>query len=92
MGLSAEVAVRISGLLEIQRDPIIKRWAALMQQTLRGRLTEAELSRDVAELYDTLLESLRSGEPVQEPIRGRKRCRSSTSLRRRWSRVTGRGA
>jgi rsbT co-antagonist protein RsbR len=36
----------------------------VLQQTLRGRLTEAELSRDLGELYDTLLESLRSGEAV----------------------------
>jgi rsbT co-antagonist protein RsbR len=65
VGLSADSSARIAGLLEIQRDQIVKRWAAVLQQTLRGRLTEAELSRDLNELYDTLLESLRSGGTVE---------------------------
>jgi rsbT co-antagonist protein RsbR len=51
--------------LEIQREQIVKRWGAVLQQTLRGRFTEAELSRDLSELYDTLLESQRSGENVE---------------------------
>jgi rsbT co-antagonist protein RsbR len=65
VGLNPDVSARIAGLLEIQRDRIIKRWAEVLQQTMRGRLTEAELSRDLSELYDTLFESLRSGGTVE---------------------------
>jgi rsbT co-antagonist protein RsbR len=65
VGLGADVSARIAGLLEMQRDRIIKRWAAVLQQTMPGRLTEAELSRDLGELYDALFESLRSGETVE---------------------------
>jgi rsbT co-antagonist protein RsbR len=65
VGLNADVAARIVGLLDSQRDQIVKRWAAVLQHSLRGRLTEAELTRDLAELYETLYAALSSGGTVE---------------------------
>jgi rsbT co-antagonist protein RsbR len=47
--------VRLGALLTDRRDGIVKDWTSAVAGTLRGRLTESELYRQVDELYRALL-------------------------------------
>lgn len=42
-------------LLREHREPIVARWTEAVQGTLAGRMTAAESSHDIAELYDALV-------------------------------------
>ncbi|GGM38446.1 STAS domain-containing protein [Dactylosporangium sucinum] len=55
MKVNAEAKQRLSALLRSQEEEIVKRWAELAARTLRGRLTEAELNRQVGDVYAALL-------------------------------------
>ncbi|GIH15899.1 STAS domain-containing protein [Rugosimonospora africana] len=45
---------QFAGLLRDHRDELLKRWTANAGTGLRGRLAEAELARQIRELYDAL--------------------------------------
>ncbi|MFB9446579.1 STAS domain-containing protein [Dactylosporangium vinaceum] len=55
MKVNAEARQRLSALLRSHGDEIQKRWAEISARTLRGRLTDAELVRQVREVYSALL-------------------------------------
>lgn len=50
------------GVLTAQREEFSDRWAHTVGVTLRGRLSGAELSRELNEIYDALLQALGSGD------------------------------
>jgi len=64
--VTAEVAnqARITQLLQEHEDRLIKRWTEIASATLRGRLTEAEVSRQLRELFTVLTTVLSAGSAV----------------------------
>ncbi len=64
MAGTAAVDERFVELLRQQREAIVKRWVRLARPALRGRLTDAELSRQSSGLLDALLTVLESGKGV----------------------------
>ncbi|GAA0739416.1 STAS domain-containing protein [Dactylosporangium roseum] len=56
--VNAEAKQRLSVLLRSHEDDVVKRWAEIASRTLRGRLTDAELHRQVQEVHGALLAML----------------------------------
>ncbi|TDC56513.1 STAS domain-containing protein [Micromonospora sp. KC207] len=61
MALSAEESSRLTGLLGEHAERITNRWTELLAASLRGRLSQAELRRQVQELHHAMIEAARSG-------------------------------
>jgi rsbT co-antagonist protein RsbR len=61
VALSAEESSRLTGLLSEHRERITHRWAELVAGSLRGRLSQAELRRQVEELHRSMIEAGRGG-------------------------------
>jgi rsbT co-antagonist protein RsbR len=61
MALSAEEASRFAVLLEDDRDELITAWSERVTATLRGRLSHAELRRQVADLSRSFQSALAGG-------------------------------
>ncbi|WP_428986052.1 STAS domain-containing protein [Streptomyces pyxinae] len=57
----ADMAQRLVQLLTDQRDAFVEQWVDTVVRSLRGRITEAELRRELTELYGAVLEALASG-------------------------------
>ncbi|UWP87533.1 STAS domain-containing protein [Dactylosporangium fulvum] len=58
MKVNAEARQRLSALLRSHEDEVVKRWTDIVARTLRGRLTDAELHRQVQEVHGALLAML----------------------------------
>ncbi|WP_431973366.1 STAS domain-containing protein [Micromonospora haikouensis] len=61
MALSAEESGRLTGLLDEHAERITQRWTELVGASLRGRLSQAELRRQVQELHRAVIEAARGG-------------------------------
>jgi rsbT co-antagonist protein RsbR len=61
MALSADEGVRLGELLASRADQITQRWTEIIAGQLRGRLSQAELVRQVQELHRALVEVLGKG-------------------------------
>ncbi|MFC7549197.1 STAS domain-containing protein [Plantactinospora sp. GCM10030261] len=61
MALNAEESGRFADLLGRHTDSIVKRWTEIIAGSLRGRLSQGEVERQVRELHDALTGSLRDG-------------------------------
>ncbi|WP_432956148.1 STAS domain-containing protein [Micromonospora haikouensis] len=61
MALSAEESGRLTGLLDEHAERTIQRWTELVAASLRGRLSQAELRRQVQELHRAIIEAARGG-------------------------------
>jgi rsbT co-antagonist protein RsbR len=61
VGLNPEECGRLADLLTTQRDGLVPRWTASVAASLRGRLSEAELGRQIDELYAGILAAARAG-------------------------------
>ncbi|MEV0268086.1 STAS domain-containing protein [Hamadaea sp. NPDC050747] len=59
--MHASGAKRLASLLSERQDEIVASWTETVRETLRGRLTKAELSRQTEELYAAILSALESG-------------------------------
>ncbi|EEP72787.1 anti-anti-sigma regulatory factor [Micromonospora sp. ATCC 39149] len=59
--MSAEESSRLTGLLDEHAERITNRWVELLAASLRGRLSQAELRRQVQELHHAMIEAARSG-------------------------------
>jgi len=59
--MDAKVAQRIAEVLTAQREAILQAWISTVRETLRGRLTDAELRRQIDEIYVALVATLESG-------------------------------
>ncbi|GAA4469357.1 STAS domain-containing protein [Phytohabitans houttuyneae] len=55
MGLDAAEGERFAAVLVRHEDQIVKRWTELVAETLRGRLSQAELGRQVTEIHRSLV-------------------------------------
>lgn len=49
-------------ILEVNRDEILKRWSAGLSKTLSGRMTQAELDRDVRDMFEAVVSVPHDGE------------------------------
>ncbi|MGW4500496.1 STAS domain-containing protein [Micromonospora sp. NPDC004336] len=61
MALSAEESGRLAGLLTDRAERVTQRWAEIVAASLRGRLTQGELRRQVQELHGSMITSARQG-------------------------------
>ena len=55
MKVNAEAKQRLSAMLRAHEDEILRRWTHISARTLRGRLTDSELTGQVREVYGALL-------------------------------------
>lgn len=49
-------------ILEVNRDEILKLWSAGLSKTLSGRMTQAELERDVRDMFEAIVSVPHDGE------------------------------
>ena len=61
MALSTETASRITALLDEHQDRITELWVRQVAATLRGRLSQGELDRQIRELFRALRDTLANG-------------------------------
>ncbi|GGR66612.1 polyvinylalcohol dehydrogenase [Micromonospora fulviviridis] len=61
MALSAEQSGRLAGLLTEHADRLTERWTEIVAGSLRGRLSQAELSRQARELHRSMVDAARQG-------------------------------
>jgi len=61
MGLTAEESGRLAALLDEHGDVLVKRWVEVVAGSVRSRLTEAELRRQVQDIHGALTDALRAG-------------------------------
>ncbi|MEW2588990.1 STAS domain-containing protein [Micromonospora aurantiaca] len=61
MALSAEQGGRLAHLLSQHADRLTNRWTEIVASSLRGRLSRAELARQVQELHRALIDAGRQG-------------------------------
>ena len=61
MGLTAEESGRLAAILDEHGDVLVKRWVEVVTGSVRGRLTEAELRRQVQDIHGALTDALRAG-------------------------------
>ncbi|MEV0714172.1 STAS domain-containing protein [Asanoa sp. NPDC050611] len=61
MGLTVEESGRLAALLETHSDKITASWTDTVAAPLRGRLTRAELLKQVNDLHRSIIDALRGG-------------------------------
>ena len=61
MGLTAEESGRLAAILDEHGDVLVKRWVEVVAGSVRSRLTEAELRRQVQDIHRALIDALRAG-------------------------------
>jgi rsbT co-antagonist protein RsbR len=85
--LSADAKVRLATYLGGRQDAILKGWSAIAAQTVRGRQTDAELARQIADVFGALHAVLQTpgDEGLDGPEAGAARA-SLSELSRHWAR------
>ncbi|MFY1597615.1 STAS domain-containing protein [Micromonospora sp. WMMD737] len=61
MALSAEESSRLAGLLTGHADRIMQRWTEIVAGSLRGRLSQGELRRQLQELHSSMITASEQG-------------------------------
>src|SRR5947207_687074 len=64
--MDAQAAKRLATLLAAHQDTILESWATTVRETLRGRLTRTELSRQLEEVFAAMRTALDSGVPTTD--------------------------
>jgi rsbT co-antagonist protein RsbR len=59
--MDTNAAKRLASVLANNRQAILESWTSTVRESLRGRLTKAELSRQLEQLYDVLQPALDAG-------------------------------
>jgi len=59
--MDAQTSERIATIMSSNRETIVDRWSTNVRETLRGRLTKTELTRQLEEIYDALRDALAKG-------------------------------
>ncbi|WP_027345092.1 STAS domain-containing protein [Hamadaea tsunoensis] len=59
--METNTALRLAAVLADRQDAVVEAWSDAVRETLRGRLTRAELDRQLADLYTLLRTLLESG-------------------------------
>jgi rsbT co-antagonist protein RsbR len=87
VSLSADAKGRLSTMLASRQDAIVKEWTSIMARTMRGRQTEGELSRQVADIFGALETVLRTADDagIEGSDAGEARATLS-DLSRHWAR------
>jgi rsbT co-antagonist protein RsbR len=86
VSLSADAKGRLVTLLGSRRDALIKEWTSVAARTLRGRQTEGELAKQIAEVHAALESVLGTAEgSVHSADAGEARAMLS-ELSRHWAR------
>lgn len=66
--MDLQAAKRIATILAESRDPILEHWARAVGESLRGRMTKTELSRQLDDLFGALQSALEAGaETIEAP-------------------------
>lgn len=60
MTLSSDEGSRLAALLEQHGEQVVKRWTEIVGGSLRGRLSQAELLRQIQELHESLLAAVQA--------------------------------
>jgi rsbT co-antagonist protein RsbR len=82
---NAEARQRLSELLRSHEDEVLQRWAQAASRTLRGRLTDAELTAQVRDVYGALLGMVDGDGELAGALGGESRA-ALTELSQRWAR------
>ena len=59
--MDAQAAKRLAGALADRQNAILDRWTQIVRESLRGRMTKAELGRQTGEMYEALRGALEGG-------------------------------
>src|SRR5215510_5362528 len=59
--MDAQAAKRLADVLAERQDAILDRWTQIVRESLRGRMTKAELTRQTGDLYEALRSALEAG-------------------------------
>ncbi|WP_426514307.1 STAS domain-containing protein [Dactylosporangium sp. McL0621] len=87
MKVNAEARQRLSALLRSHENDVLQRWAEIAARSLRGRLTEAELVRQVREVYVALMGMLEGAGDGELAGAGSSESRAALGeLSRSWAR------
>ncbi|MEU7866700.1 STAS domain-containing protein [Dactylosporangium sp. NPDC049140] len=87
MKVNAEARQRLSALLRARENDVLQRWAEIAARSLRGRLTEAELVRQVREVYVALMGMLEGAGDGELAGAGSSESRAALGeLSRSWAR------
>jgi len=59
--MDAQAAKRLAGALADHQETILDRWTQIVRESLRGRMTKAELGRQTSDMYEALRGALEGG-------------------------------
>lgn len=59
--MELNAAKRIATILAERQDEVVEKWNEIIRESLRGRLTRSELTRQISELYAALRTALKGG-------------------------------
>jgi rsbT co-antagonist protein RsbR len=59
--MDAQAAKRLADVLAERQDAILDRWTQSVRESLRGRITKAELARQAGDVYDALRSAFEAG-------------------------------
>jgi rsbT co-antagonist protein RsbR len=83
--VDAETRQRLSAFLEAHEDAIVRQWTEIAARTMRGRLTGAELTRQVRDVYGALCAVLSADGDLAGADGGEARA-ALADLSRSWAR------
>jgi rsbT co-antagonist protein RsbR len=59
--MNEETGARLAAVMVARRDTVLEKWADPVRESLRGRLTKTELTRQLEDIYDALAAALGAG-------------------------------
>jgi rsbT co-antagonist protein RsbR len=59
--MDAETSARLAAVMVARREAVLEKWADAVRETMRGRLTKSELTRQLEDIYDALASALGAG-------------------------------
>ena len=74
--MDAYAAKRIAAILVDRKDAVVEHWTRNVRESLRGRMTRAELGRQLEELFGALLTALDAAERLARRPRRRRAARA----------------
>jgi rsbT co-antagonist protein RsbR len=59
--MDAETSARLAAVMVARREAVLEKWANAVRETMRGRLTKTELTRQLEDIYDALASAFGAG-------------------------------
>jgi len=59
--MDTETSARLSAVMVARRDAVLEKWTGSVRETMRGRLTKTELTRQLEDIYDALASAFGAG-------------------------------